>query len=187
MGNILTGDQYKKLDSKLDEIKRQLKQKNGYPFDQQMLNRALQLVIDGQFVALGLQFPCQVHVPELIPDKWEVLEDVEPTADLDVSKLTFKSVLQGDEDWVNGDTMRGRAVTFKGNYGLSDAPQFLAQQAKIPVDLRDKYILLPGTKLRGPCGLLRVPCFYWRGDRWVLNFFWLGNDFRGRGRVACSE
>ncbi|MFA6548068.1 MAG: hypothetical protein WCT11_03960 [Candidatus Magasanikbacteria bacterium] len=140
------------------------------------------------FTELVAEFPCQIHAPELIPDKWEVLEDVEPTVGLDVSQLRFMPVLKdGDPGWINGDTMRGRAVEFKGNFGLSDVPAFLAQQDTIPVDLQGKYILLPGTKLRDSGGGLYIACLGFRGGRWVLDFCYLGNDFFRYDRFACSE
>ncbi|MFA6424514.1 MAG: hypothetical protein WCV83_04400, partial [Candidatus Magasanikbacteria bacterium] len=112
-------------------------------------------------------------------------QDVAPTLDLDVSKLNWKSFLEGAENWVDGTTMRQRAVVLKGNYGLSDVPKFLAQQAKIPADVQ--YIVLTGTVLRGPGGGLRVPYLYRYGVRWVLSFCWLGGDWDSDGRVACSE
>ena len=49
MATIVTGDTYVELDGKLHEIKRQLRQINGYPFDLEMLSRALQDIIEGRF------------------------------------------------------------------------------------------------------------------------------------------
>lgn len=46
---IVTGDQYFGLDGKLCEIKRQLRQKDGYPYDPALLDLALQAIIEGRF------------------------------------------------------------------------------------------------------------------------------------------
>jgi hypothetical protein len=40
--------------------------------------------------------------------------------------------------------------------------------------------------LRNPDGNLHVPYLYRNGDRWVLNFNWLDNNWNGNDRVACS-
>jgi hypothetical protein len=49
MATIVTGELYESIDSKLFEIKRQLRQKNGYPFNPNSLNLALQELIEGRF------------------------------------------------------------------------------------------------------------------------------------------
>jgi len=45
----LTGDQYIRLDGKLAEIKRQMRQPEGYPFDPEKLSDFLQQAIEGRF------------------------------------------------------------------------------------------------------------------------------------------
>jgi hypothetical protein len=49
MTTKVTGDQYEKLDAKLFEIKRQIRQKGGYPYDVNTLEKSLQLLIEGKF------------------------------------------------------------------------------------------------------------------------------------------
>jgi hypothetical protein len=49
MSKILTGDQYVELDGKLAEIKRQMRQPDGYPFDPEKLSAFLQRAIEGRF------------------------------------------------------------------------------------------------------------------------------------------
>lgn len=140
------------------------------------------------------QPPCLVYAPELIPQGWEVavidgvVQDVAPKADLDVSKVDFKSFLQGDESYTSGNEMRKRAIKLKGNLGLSDAKRFLEQQDKIPPEFRGKkYIVFTGTVLRGSDGVFHVAYLDWDGGRWVLGFGWLGGGWSGDGLVACSE
>ncbi|MEK7658371.1 MAG: hypothetical protein AAB352_00715 [Patescibacteria group bacterium] len=43
------GDLYVELDGKLAEIKRQMRQQGGYPFDPEKLNKFLQLAVEGRF------------------------------------------------------------------------------------------------------------------------------------------
>lgn len=45
----VTGDLYEKIDGKLFEIKRQVRQPGGYPFDAEELDRFLQLATEGRF------------------------------------------------------------------------------------------------------------------------------------------
>jgi hypothetical protein len=45
----VTGDLYVELDGKLAEIKRQIRQSSGYPFDPEELNKFLQRAVEGRF------------------------------------------------------------------------------------------------------------------------------------------
>lgn len=49
MATQVTGDLYVELDGKLAEIKRQMRQSGGYPFDPEKLNRFLQRAVEGRF------------------------------------------------------------------------------------------------------------------------------------------
>ncbi len=49
MANIVAGEQYRKFDGQLSEIKRQLRQSGGYPFGPEELRVALQDIIEGRF------------------------------------------------------------------------------------------------------------------------------------------
>ncbi len=52
-GTPVTGDLYYEIDGKLMEIKRQLRQKKGYPFNPYYLRLLLQSVIEGTILPLG--------------------------------------------------------------------------------------------------------------------------------------
>lgn len=187
MATIVDGELYMKLDGQLEEIKRQLRQEGGYPNDPQLLVLGLQAIIEGRFETLGNLFPSVRFVPDLIPNGWTVLEDVEPTANLDVAKLKFVSYLNGHESYIVGDEMRKRAVMLGGNLGLSDAPRILCDQAKLSVESHDYFILLPGTRLLRSDDVLVVPCLFWREGRRVLDFIRLDVYFRVFGLLALSE
>ncbi len=47
---IVTGDQYMQIDDKIREIKRQLRQRNGYPFSPRDLELALQRIVEGELL-----------------------------------------------------------------------------------------------------------------------------------------
>jgi hypothetical protein len=49
MATLVKGELYEELDGQLLEIKRQLRQPNGYPYNPMQLRRALQDVIEGRF------------------------------------------------------------------------------------------------------------------------------------------
>lgn len=49
MAEKVAGEMYYDLDGQLCEIKRQLRQNNGYPYDPEMLKMHLQLAIEGKF------------------------------------------------------------------------------------------------------------------------------------------
>ncbi|OGL68956.1 hypothetical protein A3B21_04425 [Candidatus Uhrbacteria bacterium RIFCSPLOWO2_01_FULL_47_24] len=185
---IVKGDLYDRLDGKLHEIKRQMRQKEGYGFDSERLDLALQAVIEGRFEAVGGQFPCLIHAADLIPKGWTVVEDVNPTLDLDISKLVPRSFLKEGEAVISGPEMRTRARELKGNWGLSDGKRMLADKGKlIRAEFHPFYIPLAGTLLRGPGGGLDIPCLDFDGGRWYLYFGWLGHDWDDCGRLACSE
>ncbi len=50
MTTKVTGDLYEKLDGRLFEIKRQIRQRDGYTFDPNALNNFLQRAIEGKFI-----------------------------------------------------------------------------------------------------------------------------------------
>ena len=55
MAEKVTGDQYYELDGQLSEIKRQLRQLNGYSFSIETLKVSLQNIIEGKFIPGGLK------------------------------------------------------------------------------------------------------------------------------------
>ena len=56
MATIVTGDQYREIDGKLFEIKRQLRQKEGYPFSPVYLDRALQAIVYNGLTKLDTKY-----------------------------------------------------------------------------------------------------------------------------------
>lgn len=137
-----------------------------------------------------IEFPSLIHAADLIPEGYKVVRDVQPTLNLDISKLKFRSFIKisDDQDYINSEEMSKRAVDLLGNLGLVDGKRLLAEQDKIPVDFRGNfYIPFPGTVWCDPNGHLSIPCLFWDDIQWILYFHWLEDDWDGRGRLACSE
>jgi hypothetical protein len=63
MANIVAGETYYELDGQLSEIKRQLRQQNGYPFSTEQLRAHLQAAVEGRFIG-GEQYLVDMGVGE---------------------------------------------------------------------------------------------------------------------------
>ncbi|MSU74895.1 MAG: hypothetical protein EXS55_00035 [Candidatus Magasanikbacteria bacterium] len=180
MATIVTGDQYYKLDGKLLEIVRQLRQREGYPFDTDQLDVALQALTEGRFEAVGgdLQFPSSA---EAAKHGFTVETDVIPTL-FKANGIEYPSFFEeGDGGSVVGEVMCGRAMILEANKGLLDAVYLRDNPHLIPEEFRGKKaIVFTATRLRRSDCNLYVAGLFWRGDAWVLDFGWVGNDFGAR-------
>lgn len=183
MGHKLTGDQRKVATRKLAELQRQIGQ-DEYPHDPEKLLGALQAINDGRFEVVGTSFPSQIYALELIPENWEVVEDVVPTTK---SGREFVTFIEAWEEYIGGGLMRARGKKLGANLGLVDAKYDLEHQENSSVELRGKYLVYSGTVLRDSVGRLNVPDLGWRGGRWVLGFRWISGLFYGSGRLARSK
>lgn len=154
---------------------------------------------NGESVAASIkrdQLPSELLAADLIPEyedeagkkrKWEVVEDVAPSQ-FEVKDLEYVSFLEPDDPgYVNGEVVRARAVVLKANYGLVDGKRILERQNEIPVDMRGKVIVLPGTLLRDRRGNLVIGFLRWDGVRWVLSFGWVDFDFDDNYRLPRGK
>ncbi len=168
MAKVVTGEQYVGIDGKLHEIKRQLRQPNGYPYDPERLNHALQAIVEGRF-AVDLaksEFPSSAIAAEY---GYTVVEDVAPVLK-SVGDLELLGFLREGESALPGEEMRKRAVEAKANLGLVDLKFVLAHQAEIPAEMSQFYIIFSGTLLWGSDGGAVVAYLRWRDDRWIVRF-----------------
>jgi len=183
---IVSAEQYQEIDKRILEIKRQLNQKGGYPYDPDKLSLTLQAVVEGRFKAVGGKFPCQTLCPDLIPAGYEVIEDVEPSQ-FQVKDLKLVPFLEDGENYVDGEELRQRAKKLKANLGLADAKFIMDHQNEIPTEFRDKYLVFTGTLLHSLGGELSVAYLSWSRGRWYLSFYWLGHGwFGGDCLVLCK-
>jgi len=187
MKSTITTDQYRDL---LDREFRGDFGEEGLGSDFQWFADNLKTVRSLRTGQLKLQqFPCEINCPELIPDGYTVLEDVEKHH-FKVSDLEHISFLEGEESSIKGTLMRERSVLLNADYGLSDAPTILGEDGEgksIPKEWRGKYLVFAGTLLRSSGGNLCVPVIRWGDDRWVLRFGWLGFGWRDDDRLVRSK
>ncbi|MBT4120458.1 MAG: hypothetical protein HOD54_03710 [Candidatus Magasanikbacteria bacterium] len=146
----------------------------------------LQAFLDGKQAGKTF-FPAEILCPELIPTGWEVVEDVLPRR-IKVEDLKFVPCFDGDKNSIQGPEMRERAVALKANFGLSDAVRFLAEQADIPEELRDrKYIILSGTIFLDERRSPNIASLCYEGGCWKLYFRLLINVWRKIDLLPCSK
>lgn len=158
--HVVTGDQYRVIDRRMGEIKRQLNQDGGSPLDPEAVAYTLQQMVEGN-----------------------LMKDMLPTT-MTIAGRTYDILgfLQGDEKSVVGHTMVDRAKELNANLGEDDGRHILEHQADIPVALRGK-VAFVFTDWRHPDDSERVYYVYWDDDRWVEHWDWLSDDFHGHCRV----
>lgn len=114
-------------------------------------------------------------------EKWELLSDTE--AKEGEFKPELVEFLKDGEDYVSGDEMVKRTDS-EDCGGQRTAEAMLREQDKIPQEFRKYYLVFPKTVWRLRLGGRRVAYLHFRGGRWYLGFFWLGNDFGRHCRVV---
>ncbi|MBI2627098.1 MAG: hypothetical protein HYW77_02530 [Parcubacteria group bacterium] len=181
MANIMVaGDLYQELDGQLWEIKRQMRQPSGYPFDPFQLKVHLQFAIEGRFGPIVATFKRDMR-----KEGWTLLESVPHRIFSAVDGISF---LKEGETYVNGEEMVLRARReFNANYGQEDAEWLLENQSKISKELRKYYLVFPGTIWQGSDGRWYVPYLHWRVGGWVLRFYRLGRAWHSRDRLVVPR
>ena len=182
MANIkVAGNLYYELDGQLMEIKRQLRQPSGYPFDPSILKSHLQVAVEGRFSQASTSFRYDKR-----KDGWELLENT--SRRLTTASINGISFLKENESSINGEEMVRRArMELDANYGQEDAEWLLEHQKEIPVELQNFYLPFPGTIWRGASGGRLVPYLDRDDVQWVLNFRWLGRVWNSRGRLVVPR
>lgn len=171
---VVTGDQYRIIDRRMREIKRQLDQNEGSPFNPEWVAKELQQIVEG-----GSGY----FKRDMRKEGWELLEDVDFTP-INPAKLELVSFIKNNESSIGGEEMVRRGRELRANLGQRHAEFLLERQAEIPKEFRKYYIVFTGTIWRSPDGRRSVACLYWRGERWILFFPWLGLGWRSSGRLA---
>jgi hypothetical protein len=65
MAKNVAGDVYYEIDGQLHEIKRQLRQRGGYPYDPIYLKTALQKIIEGDLICKGNEKVSKERIPKV--------------------------------------------------------------------------------------------------------------------------
>jgi len=157
--HVVTGGQYRKIDRRMREIKRQLDQDGGSPLDPDVVAATLQQIVEG-------------NLPK----------DTLPT-EMTIAGRSYdiRGFLEGNEKSVVGHTMVERVTKMGANLGQDDGQHFLKHQEEIPEALRGNAFIF--TDWRNPDNTENVAYVNWDGNRWVQNRNWLDNDFNGNDRV----
>ena len=172
----VAGDLYADIDGQMLEIKRQLRQREGYPYYPMRLVEHLQAAIEGNLVNRHGQLfaPFKYDKRE---EGWKLLEDVE-FGFIDISNLELVPFLNYDENFVNGEEAVLRSRRLKANLGQRHAEYLLEHQDKIPHEFRKYVLVFTGTIWRDPVGLRYVAYLcHDDGAQWYLSFSSLGYNW----------
>jgi len=81
--------------------------------------------------------------------------------------------------------MKQRAKELNAHFGQHDAEYLLEHQELILKEWRGRhYLVFPGTVWQDSAGHRIIPCLDWRGDKWGMDFRWLGGDWDDNGRLV---
>ena len=182
MAQRVKGDLYYDLDGQLSEIKRQIRQPSGYPYDPAKLRKHLQVGILGRFggtVAMVNPDPSYTkHESD-----WELITHVSRRI-TSISDLEPISFLRKGENSVRGYDLIGRALyEFDAVIGQEDAEWLFEHQKDIPAEWRNYYILFHGTIRRHPDGDLYFADLSWDGSVWYFCWDWLGGEYGAGSRL----
>lgn len=186
MAYVVKGDLYEQLDGKLFEIKRQIRQKGGYPYDPNKTLSALQAIIEGRFgdgSVLTINRSKPFDPAKFIGKGWTIEEQDERSLALTqvtLADITLQTTLkESDNGRVQGEE-KLRRLKAESLIRL-DAGIFQAlweNKSLIPESWKIKNaVYFDGTVLRNPNGYRYVLYLYWDGDRWRWHCNWLDNDW----------
>jgi len=101
-------------------------------------------------------------------------------------EVVIEDFLEEGEPYIGGEEMVSRAKNRGIRTGLRHAEAMLREQEKIPVDQR-KYVLIFPEVWQDPRGYRGVFYLFWSGERWNLDFRWLGDNFLFSFRLVSSR
>lgn len=197
MAIIVAGEMYYDLDGQLLEIKRQLRQQGGYPFDPEALRIHLQAAVEGRFIVAerkGAAAVLQVidtiirvdrSIRPIYPDWVQTVmhpefENTGP-AEFDLSEVEQWLYPKQKKSVVNGNVIYQYLKDnnmLKTCLGLRDGEEI----RKKGIDLfrkffQGKVVYLWKSVVRRRVGLLRVPFLHGGVSLVVLDWCWLGSDW----------
>lgn len=108
MAKKVEGEQYYKVDGQLLEIKRQLRQRNGYPFDIDGLLRHLQAGVEGRFIGMSniikidRSEPFEIDTDEFFGQEGWTIKNLDERSlalkEIDLSCIHFEPIINTDPD-----------------------------------------------------------------------------------------
>ncbi|TAK03268.1 hypothetical protein EPO34_04345 [Patescibacteria group bacterium] len=185
-GFPVSGDQYRTIDRRMSDIKRQLCVADGSPLDPQAVMDALQQIVEGNFDAVpkGLRSLIDCDASPTCLDGWKVVEHVKGgQLDFDPSKIAlYLDEAQKEKKGIVGNELRTK---LKGKPVLNanvldhllDNTNLIPASWKQDENGNTHHILFWGTIYRGSGGRLFVRYLYWLGRQWLWNHYYLGSAF----------
>jgi hypothetical protein len=182
--HVVTGDQYRDVDRRMGEIKRQLNQKGGSPLDPSGVLAMLQHIIEGGSTMVDCD------ATPFIPERWEIRpEDQLPgrvQGQVDATKLgLYLPVKQKDYDLIAGHKLR-RKLEGKPVLPANVLDYLYENQHLIPEEWKGKTVFFWGTVYRDWYGLLCVRGIWWNPAGCYWRACRLGSDWWGSPPAAIS-
>lgn len=185
----VTGELYNSITGQLFEIGRQLRQPNGYPFNPVILQRWLQLAIEGEFNLGDFKVTAVPFDPvSFLGKDWRIVEQDERSLSLtevDFAKVILVHCLHVGELWIKGEESLRRLkerdeIRPDARFLVALLQGYLANKEKSLLErLYQAGILkgwnaFPGTVLLGSSGSRQVLCLYrGSGGKWDWRADWL--------------
>src|SRR3989344_6021927 len=119
--HVVTGDQYRTIDRRMREIKRQLDQEGGSPFDPEGVAKTLQLILEGEI-------PSPVFKRDMRKEAGWNLEKEGQTRPASITKprdLELVTFLNYNEQSIMGEELEQRAAKLNANLGQHTAEWLL--------------------------------------------------------------
>ena len=168
---VVTGDRYFAIDGKLLEIKRQLRQKDGYPFDPDRLERVLQDAVEGRF---NVSVVFDLDAAPYCPEGWTV-ESHKPGGSFvwDPSKVRLHFEPEHSFGWrIDGFEFLKRSVSVPAfNANLLDG--LLGRPELIPDEWKGMNIFFPNTVYRIGGGSPCIRFLGYNGEVWGQGEGWV--------------
>ncbi len=198
---VVTGDQYRDIDRKMREIKRQLDQDKGSPLSPVQVEFALQQIVEGNFGDfLRITNQLNIQIPALprptlqqLRERWSFTQSIErDTSPISAVTLCLGTVFRiGETAPINGTEYELRLTPhFDIVLGFQHAVWLEAYQDEFPqlmALLGKVYIDFSGLVVLGESGGHDVPYFAQSGKRWKLFLPCVDFYFDLDGRVAVAS
>ncbi len=122
---------------------------------------------------------------DMLKEGWKKLEkDSKAKEGEFVSELEEFLTKDDTEGYISGNELEKRIKGRDDLAGQRHLEAMLWDQASIPVEWRNFYLVAPGTVWVYSNGCRDVPYLYWDGKQWVLDFFWIDYFFDSIDRLV---
>lgn len=173
---------YFEIDGMVLELKRQLRQRGGYPFNLVALKKHLQIAIEGAFEGAR---PCPVLKQNKTKSGWRLLQHVPKRVFVASDFEPIPVVTPGN--FIKGAEIAMRAQALQGDLGQEDAEFLLDNQEELPPAFHEyKQLLFTGTVWRVGDQRL-IPVMVRVGIQWSLEFLPLGRVFRSDAALVRKK